>query len=69
VKQIKGIQHTLTAWENKESLRTFVSSGAHNKAVQSFRKIATGSIYQYESTEVPSWEEARRLWEEHYKEY
>ena len=51
------------------SLRAFVGSGPHLKAVQSFRKIATGSTFHYESDTIPSWKEARRLWEEHYKEY
>ena len=69
VKQIQGIQHTLTAWKNQESLQAFVGSGPHLKAVKSFRKIATGSTYHYESDAVPSWEEARQLWEANYKEY
>jgi hypothetical protein len=69
VRQIQGIQHTLTAWNNMESLRTFVGAGPHLKAVKSFRKIATGSTYHYESDAVPSWEEARQLWEANYKEY
>ena len=69
VKRIGGIQHTLTAWDNIENLRSFVSSGPHLKAVKSFRKIATGSTYHYESDTIPTWAEAQRLWEEHYKEY
>lgn len=52
-----------------ESLRTFVGTGPHLKAVKSFRKIATGSTYHYESDTIPSWEEARQLWEANYKEY
>ncbi|MBM3163957.1 MAG: hypothetical protein FJZ80_00720 [Bacteroidetes bacterium] len=50
------------------SLRAFVGSGPHLKAVKSFRNIATGSTYQCESDTVPTWEETRRLWEENYKE-
>ncbi len=69
VKRIQGIQHTLTAWNDMETLRAFVSSGPHLKAVKSFRKIATGSTFHYESDTIPTWEEARRLWEANYKEY
>jgi len=69
VKKIQGIQHTLTAWDSMESLRAFVSSGPHIKAVKAFHKIATGSTFHYESDTIPSWEEARRLWEENYREY
>jgi hypothetical protein len=69
VKRIQGIQHTLTAWDDMGTLRAFVGSGAHLNAVKSFRKIATGSTFHYESETVPSWEEARRLWEENYREY
>ena len=69
VKKIKGIQHTLTAWESEEALKNFVYSGIHLKAIQSFRKIATGSTYRYKSETMPSWDEARRMWEENYREY
>jgi hypothetical protein len=69
VKRIHGIQHTLTAWEDMGSLRAFVGSGPHLKAVKSFRTIATGSTYHYESETIPTWEEARRFWEENYPEY
>ena len=51
------------------TLRAFVGSGPHLKAVKSFRTIATGSTYHYESDTIPTWEEARRLWEKNYTEY
>lgn len=51
------------------TLRAFVCSGPHLNAVKSFRKIATGSTYHYESDTIPTWEEARRLWEANYKAY
>ena len=54
VKRIQGIQHTLTAWNDMETLRAFVSSGPHLKAVKSFRKIATGSTFHYESDSIPT---------------
>lgn len=69
VKRIQGIQHTLTAWDDMETLRAFVGSGAHLNAVKSFRKIAIGSTFHYVSDTIPTWEEARRLWEVNYKEY
>jgi len=69
VKQIQGIQHTLTAWNDMASLRAFIGSGPHLKAVKSFRKIATGSTCHYQSDTIPTWKEVRRLWEANYKEY
>jgi len=69
VKKINGFQCTLTAWDHRESMLTFMRSGIHLKAMKSFYKIATGSTFGYETDSVPSWEEAFKLLQEKGKLY
>jgi hypothetical protein len=69
VRNINGIQHTLTAWESKEHMRAYVSSGAHLRALRLFRKMATGATFGYEATALPSWDEVHELWKTRGKVY
>jgi hypothetical protein len=62
VKTINGIHHTLTAWENKALMQRYIYEGPHRRAIQVFRKIATGKTFGYESTALPSWDEVHSLW-------
>lgn len=47
----------------------FMKSGVHLKAMKSFRKIATGKTYGYESANVPSWSGAFTLLQSSGREY
>jgi hypothetical protein len=69
VKQINGIQHTLTAWQSQAHMRAYISKGAHLKAMKVFRKIATGKTLGFETDRIPSWEEVHQIWKERGKEY
>lgn len=69
VKRIDGVEHTLTAWESRDAMKAYVSSGPHLQAMKAFRKIATGKTLGFETSRLPSWEEARKLWEERGQEY
>ena len=59
-----GYQHTLTAWDSRKSMKRFVASQTHRKAMKVFPQIATGSTITFEAEEMPSWEEALRRWDE-----
>lgn len=62
--------HTFIIWKNKEAMKSYVFSGAHMDAMKNFKKIGTGRLYSYETSDVPSsWEEALRIWEENAPEY
>jgi hypothetical protein len=65
---IDGVLHTLTAWKDKQSMRKYMFSGAHAKAMKVSRDIGEYSYgtktYGYESETIPTWEEARKIWEE-----
>jgi hypothetical protein len=69
VKRIKGYQCTVTAWEDRESMLAFLHQGPHLKAMKSFRRIATGKTYGFESDVIPTWEHAFVLLQEMGKEY
>ncbi len=69
VRRIDGIEHTLTAWESREAMRTYISSGAHLKAMKVFRRIATGKTLGYETRELPSWEDVPKIWRDKGREY
>jgi hypothetical protein len=47
----------------------FMKNGVHLKAMKSFRSIAIGRTYGYESDKIPSWEEAYTLLELNGKNY
>lgn len=68
-KRIKGYQCTITSWESREAMLDFLHSGAHQKAIQAFHKIATGRTYGFESDQLPTWSEAMVLLKEKGKDY
>ncbi len=69
VKQIKGYQCTLTAWENREMMLEYIKCRAHLKAMKAFHNIATGKTYGYETTTIPDWNEAFLILESKGKEH
>lgn len=69
VKKINKIQHTLTAWKSKEDMMAYIHTGAHLKALKSFKKIAVGKTFGFESNRIPAWDEVHELWLNNGKEY
>ena len=63
-----GTYHTITVWRDKESMRHFMTSGAHRRAMKNFRSLGSGKTYGYSSDDVPDRETAYRLWCLHAKE-
>lgn len=61
VKRIEGYQCTLTVWENREIMLTFMRNGNHKIAMKHFHKIASGKTYGFESETIPTWPEAFAL--------
>jgi len=67
-KRRNGVQHTLTVWEDRAAMLSFLRSGPHAQAMKITRKISDMSetkVYGYESDSIPTWEEALVKWEEH----
>ena len=63
-RHIAGVSHTLTVWKDRKSMKHFVLTGAHKKAMGHFAKIANGATVTYEADEVPTWQEALAQWHE-----
>jgi len=63
-----GIQHTLTVWEDRASMLSFLRSGAHAQAMKVTKQISDMSetkVYGYDSDSIPTWDEALIQWEKH----
>ncbi len=59
---INGVHHTLTVWKDREAMRKFMVSGAHLKAMQSFKSLAGGKVLGFEAETAPGWAEVHELW-------
>lgn len=61
----KGVHHTLTVWEDKESMQKYLRSGDHKEAMSKAKDIGTFvKVYGYDIDEIPTMDEALQLWEE-----
>ena len=68
--RINGIMHTLTVWNCRDDMLKYVRSGAHLEAMKNTKKVASyAKTYSYESDTIPTWAEARKLWEENGRIY
>lgn len=54
--------YTMTLWNNEAELKDFARSGAHLEAMKKSKEIAKEiRTYTYETNELPSWAEGKRL--------
>ena len=67
-KVVGGTYHTLTAWSDLVSMRHFVASGAHLKAMKNIRSLGTGKIFGYAPDQLPDWDTVYELWKLHGRE-
>jgi hypothetical protein len=59
---VGGIYHTMTVWSDAASVRAYVASGAHLKAMKDFRRLGSGATYGYTCDEIPTWDAVYQLW-------
>lgn len=69
VRNVDGVQHTLTCWPSRKQMLMFMRSGAHLQAIRAFRDIATGSTIGFEADTPPSWEAAIAKWKAEGRNY
>lgn len=56
------LHYTLSAWESEADLKEFAKTGAHLVAMKKSKEIANEiSTYTFESSQLPSWKEAKSL--------
>jgi hypothetical protein len=65
---VDGTYHTLTAWSDPASMREFVASGAHLKAMKNFRNLGAGKVFGYTCDNIPAWYIVYALWKLHGRE-
>lgn len=63
-KRINGVEHTVSAWRDREAMLAFVRSGAHLDAMKAFHRIAEGSTFGFTTDRIPDWPEVHALWKE-----
>ncbi|AGI67209.1 hypothetical protein OAN307_c15360 [Octadecabacter antarcticus 307] len=59
---IDGVDHTLSVWTSRDAMRAYLTKGAHLNAMKTFKRIATGKVYGFETATVPDWPQVHRLW-------
>ena len=59
---VEGTYHTMTVWQDKESMVRFVTSGAHRRAMRNFGALGSGKTYGFSCAHIPDWKFAYRLW-------
>ena len=69
--QIRDTLMTLTVWEDRAStLRYVYKSPAHIAAMKQVKNLSNYSkTYHFESSTIPTWEEAKDIWLSNGKEY
>jgi hypothetical protein len=65
LKSIRGMEQTMTVWEDRESMLKYLRTGAHLQAMKSSKKVgAYVKVYGYYTDTIPNWSQASQLWEE-----
>jgi hypothetical protein len=63
-KRMNGVEHTITAWRDRQAMLAFVRSEAHLNAMKAFHRIAGGATLGYATERIPDWPEVHALWKE-----
>ena len=59
------MHYTLSVWESEEDVKRFARTGAHARAMQQSKNIATEiRTYTYSSNQLPSWKQVKQLLKE-----
>jgi len=62
---LDGCYHTLSVWLDEASMRAYVRTGAHRRAMVKVRSMGTGKTYGYAADVIPDWDMAHDLWTRH----
>lgn len=66
----KGIQFTMSVWENREYMLQYLHTGAHLQAMKIGSNVGSyvkvfGDWWDTDQNALPNWNQARRLWEKY----
>lgn len=54
-RQINGVHHTVSVWQDREMMLQYLRSGAHLRAMRIFPRIAKGSVAGFQASQAPAW--------------
>jgi quinol monooxygenase YgiN len=63
-KRVHDVEHTVTAWRDREAMLAYIRSGPHLEAMKAFHRIAEGSTMSEPADRIPDWPEVHRRWKE-----
>lgn len=63
-KKMNNVYHTVSLWTDHNTMRQYLTRGAHLRAMVVFPHIATGKVFGYTGTSLPDWPTIHQVWHE-----
>jgi hypothetical protein len=68
-RKVAGWQHTLTVWQDRAAMRTFVASAPHRAAMLAAGKLGVSRTCSFEAESAPDWDQALAYWQDPARAY
>ncbi|MEM6384271.1 MAG: hypothetical protein AAF739_16480 [Pseudomonadota bacterium] len=61
-RMLGGVHHTLTVWNDRQSMLAYLRKGAHREAMKAYPALGMGRTCGYRAECMPDWSEALEVW-------